>query len=641
MKCRKCCLEWKTILFPAAFSFNQICMKYIIFTLLALLIISKSLLSQESSFDKVEPPFWWKSMNNSELQIMFHGENISHLKAKIEEEGINLLRTEKTNNPNYLFLYIDIDKSFSPNSFEIQFLLQNNEISSVNYELKDRIENSELRQGFNSADVIYLITPDRFANGNTENDYYEKLGDKLDRTDEQARHGGDIQGIINSLDYIKDMGFTTIWINPLLINQMPRTSYHGYATTDYYQIDPRFGTLNDYIKLSEEANKRGIKIVMDQIMNHCGSEHWWMKDLPDSNWFNDKEKFQITNHRRTVIKDPYAAPSDKEKFIRGWFVDQMPDLNGDHPLLRDYMIQNSIWWVEVANLGGIRHDTHCYPGAPFMSAYTCAIMNEYPNFNIVGEEWSENPIIVSKWQRGNQLTIDLESCIPSMMDFPLQATLIRSLQQEENWNTGLNNLYELIACDYIYPDPNNLVIFPDNHDMDRYYTQLNEDIDLYKMGLVYLFTIRGIPQIYYGTEILMSNPMSHSHGEIRTDFPGGWKNDPSSAFTGIGLSVEQKESQSFVKLLLNWRKNNPSIHFGNLMHYAPDNGLYVYFRYDNKNRVMVILNKSNESRNILRSQYPKMLKSYHKGYSVLNDEELSLDDLKIPARSAYIIELYQ
>lgn len=631
--------EKEIILIPAAFSCNLIRMKNIVFALLAIFLMNTSVFSQEGNFDKIEPPFWWKNMNNKELQIMFHGDQISQFHIKIDIDGIQLLRTEKTNNPNYLFLYVNIDKSFSSNSFDIKFFLQNKEISSVNYELKDRIENSEARIGFNSSDVIYLITPDRFANGDTENDYFEDLGDKLDRKDEQARHGGDIQGIINSLDYIQDMGFTAIWVNPVLINQMPRTSYHGYATTDYYKIDPRFGTLNDYIKLSEEADKRGIKLIMDQIMNHCGSEHWWMNDLPDSNWFNDKEKYGITNHRRTVINDPYAAPIDKEKFIRGWFVDQMPDLNGDHPLLRDYMIQNSIWWVEVANLGGIRHDTHCYPGAPFMSAYTCAIMNEYPNFNIVGEEWSENPIIVSKWQRGNQLTANLESCIPSMMDFPLQATLIRSLKQEENWNAGLNNLYELIACDYIYPDPNNLVIFPDNHDMDRYFTQLNEDFDLYKLGLVYLFTIRGIPQIYYGTEILMSNPNSHSHGEIRSDFPGGWKNDSTNAFNGNGLSLRQKESQSFVKTLLNWRKNNTLIHQGKLMHYAPDNGLYVYFRYDENGSIMVVLNKSNDHKKVDKRHYPEMLKYYNKGHLVLENKEVSLDKITIPPRSAYIIEL--
>lgn len=397
--------------------------------------------------------------------------------------------------------------------------------------------------------------------------------------------------------------------------------------------------MDDYIKLSEEAQKRGIKLVMDQIMNHCGSEHWWMKDLPDSNWFNNKDKYEITNHRRTVISDPYASKTDKEKFVRGWFVDQMPDLNGDHPLLRDYMIQNSIWWVEVANLGGIRHDTHCYPGAPFMSAYTCSIMEEYPHFNIVGEEWTENPIIVSKWQKGSQIGNNLNSCIPSMMDFPLQATLIRSLNQEENWNTGLNNLYELLACDYIYPNPNNLVIFPDNHDMDRYFAQVNNDFDLYKMGLVYLATMRGIPQLYYGTEILMSNGDDHSHGVIRSDFPGGWPRDSKNAFTGNNLSNKEKEAQDFLKTLLNWRKSQEVIHHGKLMHYAPNQGLYVYFRYHQSEKIMVVINKDNKERKIDAKLYSEMLDKKDILIDIFKNKELKIQDLIIPSRSADIFRI--
>lgn len=378
---------------------------------------------------------------------------------------------------------------------------------------------------------------------------------------------------------------------------------------------------------------------MDQILNHCGSKHWWMSDLPDSNWFNNKDKYQITNHRRTVISDPYASKTDKEKFIRGWFVDQMPDLNGDHPLLRDYMIQNSIWWVEAANLGGIRHDTHCYPGAEFMSSYTCRVMDEYPNFNMVGEEWTENPIIVSKWQKNNKIDTGINSCIPSMMDFPLQATLVRSLKQEESWNTGLNNLYELIACDYIYPNPDNLVIFPDNHDMDRYFTQVNEDINLYKLGLIYMATMRGIPQLYYGTEILMSNGTDHSHGVIRSDFPGGWEDDARNAFNGKNLSKSELEAQNFLKTLLNWRKSNQAIHSGKLMHYAPDQGLYVYFRYNNNEKVMIVINKNENERNINYQSYPEMLNSDNTAMDIFSNKIKLIQNLSIPGLSAMIFEI--
>ncbi len=611
--------------------------KYLIIVLA--LIFSINSFSQCDFIERMEPPFWWKNMNKPELQIMFYGENIAEYKVEIENKNIDLLRTELTNNSNYLFIYITIDEKFSEDAFKINFLKNNKIASSIQYELKDRREKSAQREGFNSSDVMYLITPDRFANGNLKNDHYEELGDVLNREDNQDRHGGDIQGVIDHLDYIQEMGFTAIWLNPVLINRMPRTSYHGYATTDYYKIDPRYGTLEDYILLSKEAKKRGIKLIMDQIMNHCGSEHWWMKDMPDKNWINSKEEYQITNHRRTVINDPYAAQSDKDKFEKGWFVDAMPDLNGDHPLLRDNLIQNSIWWVEVADLGGIRHDTHPYPGAAFMSAYTCSIMDEYPNFNIVGEEWSLNPIIVSKWQRGNEQTKNLNSCLPSVMDFPLQDVLVKSLIQEEAWNTGLNNLYELIACDDVYPDPNNLVIFPDNHDMDRYYTQLNEDFELYKIGLTYLATTRGIPQIYYGTEILMANPLSHDHGEIRTDFPGGWPNDEVNGFTGNKLSPKAQEAQDFMKTLLNFRKDCPTIHTGNMMHYAPDNGLYVYFRYNENQKIMVIINKGTEARKINPLDYPEMDFSNKKGLDVLTNGTISFENLEILAKESVIIQI--
>lgn len=604
-----------------------------------ILFLSIILYSQDLKIDRMEPPYWWSNMTNPELQIMFYGEQIAQFKCEISNEEIKDFEIKKVDNPNYLFLYVNIPSNFKQN-LNISFSKNGKSIKEIEYELKNRIENSADREGFNSSDVIYLITPDRFANGDTQNDINKELGDVLDREDPQARHGGDIQGIIDNLDYIEDMGYTAIWINPVLENNMSRTSYHGYATTDYYKIDPRYGTMEDYLKLSEEANKRGIKLIMDQIMNHCGSNHWWMHDLPDNEWVNSKETYQITNHKRTVIKDPYAAPSDIEKFERGWFVDAMPDINGEHPLLSKYLIQNSIWWVEAANLGGIRHDTHPYPGAAFMSDYTCSIMNEYPNFNIVGEEWSEIPTIVAKWQAGNETAKDLNSCLPSLMDFPLQVTLNKALIDEETWGTGMNKLYEIIALDYIYPDAGNLVIFGDNHDMDRFYTQINEDLDLYKMGMIYISTIRGIPQIYYGTEILMENSNNpHDHGVIRTDFPGGWQSDSKNAFTGKNLSDKEKEAQDFLKTLLNWRKNSDVIHHGKLMHYSPVDGLYVYFRYKDSEKVMVVLNKDDKERRILPTDFPEMLTENDQFYNVLSKENFELKDLKIPAKSAAIFEL--
>ena len=620
----------------ASFLLKHLKMKKIILGFI--LFLSLHAFNQDLNIDRMEPPYWWSNMNNPELQIMFYGENIAEFDCKILNDEIINTEFLKTNNSNYLFLNVNIPKNFQKN-LEIEFSKEGKTQNVIEYILKKRIDKSANRQGFNNSDVIYLITPDRFANGNTDNDINEDLGDILDRKDPQARHGGDIQGVIDNLDYIKEMGYTAIWLNPVLENNMPRTSYHGYATTDYYKIDPRYGTMEEYLKLSEEANKRGLKLIMDQIMNHCGSNHWWMNDLPDKNWINDKETYQITNHKRTVITDPYAAPSDKEKFERGWFVDAMPDINGNHPLLSKYLIQNSIWWVEAANLRGIRHDTHPYPGATFMSAYTCAIMNEYPNFNIVGEEWSEIPSIVAKWQAGNSSATQRKSCLPSLMDFPLQVTLNKSLVDKETWGTGMNKLYEIIALDYIYPDPENLVIFGDNHDMDRFYTQINEDFDLFKMGMIYLATMRGIPQIYYGTEILMSNGKDHSHGVIRSDFPGGWNADFKNAFTGENLSDKEKEAQVFVNTLLNWRKNKEVIHNGELMHYSPVNGMYVFFRYNDSQKIMVVLNKDIKDRKIIFSDYPEMLGNKKKAKNIFSGKDLKIEDISIPSRSAAIYEI--
>lgn len=612
-------------------------MKNIIIGLL--LLFSAVVFAQDLKIDRMEPPYWWSDMANPVLQIMFYGDNIADFDCKVKNTEITQSEIKAVKNPNYLFLYVTIPDYFNGN-LEIEFSRNGKIIDVIEYILKKRKENSSNRAGFNSSDVMYLITPDRFANGDPKNDINKDLGDKLDRSEPFGRHGGDLKGIINHLDYIEEMGFTAIWLNPVLENAMESSSYHGYATTDYYKIDPRYGNMDDYIQLSEEAQKRGIKLIMDQIMNHCGSNHWWMSDLPDENWINDRKKYDFTNHKRTVVMDPYAAPSDKEKFEKGWFVSAMPDINGEHPLLSDYLIQNSIWWVEAADLGGIRHDTHPYPGAKFMSEYSCAIMNEYPNFNIVGEEWSEIPTIVAKWQKGNPSSEILNSCMPSLMDFPLQVTLNKSLVDEESWGTGMNKLYEIIALDYIYPDPNNLVIFGDNHDMDRFFTQIGEDINLYKMGLIYLATMRGIPQIYYGTEILMENSdHPHHHGVIRTDFPGGWDNDSKNAFTGENLSEEEKEAQEFVKSLLNWRKNNEVIHSGKLMHYSPVDGMYVYFRYNDNKKVMIILNKDQKDRSINFEDYSEMLESKNSAFNIFSKEEKNISKLNIPSRSAAIFEI--
>ena len=575
-------------------------MKKLIF--IAVLFFTTSLFSQ---INKIEPPFWWAGMNNHQLEIMIYGDGISQYKPSIENTAIKLVEVKRTENENYLFLNLDLEKAVS-GIFKIKFSKKGRRNNfSINYELKERKPNSEKREGFNSSDVIYLITPDRFSNADTSNDIVKGLKEtKIDRKNDYARHGGDIKGITNHLDYIDEMGFTAIWSTPVLTNDMEKSSYHGYAITDLYQPDPRFGTMDEYIDLATKSKERGIKFVMDQVANHIGLGHWWMKDLPSKNWVNYQKEYLegelvITNHRRTTNQDKYASKIDKNLMSEGWFVSAMPDLNQKNPLVANYLIQNSIWWVETLDLCGIRQDTYPYPDKYFMSKWAGAIMAEYPNFSIVGEEWSLNPLLVGYWQNGAKNKDGYQSNLSSSMDFPMQRAIVDALNENESWDKGFVKMYEGLANDFYYTKPNDIMIFPDNHDMSRIYTQLNEDIVNTKMALGYLLTLPRIAQVYYGTEILMNDTAKPGdHGLIRTDFPGGWKGDKVNAFTGEGLSQDQKEMQSFLKKVLNYRKNSKAIHSGETLHFAPNNNVYVLFRILNDEIVAVILNKNEESINL-------------------------------------------
>jgi len=589
----------------------------------------------------LEPPSWWVGMKNTHLQIMVHGPAISDLKPEIVYPGIEIREVILVPNPNYLFIQLEIGENTLPGEFVIQFKKKNKVVLSHPYTLYEREDGSVSRKGFDPSDVIYLVTPDRFANGDLSNDDVEGYLEQAERGNKDGRHGGDIKGIVEHLDYMTDMGFTALWLNPVLENNMPRTSYHGYAITDYYKVDPRYGTNEDYRELSREAKKRGIKLIMDMVENHCGLEHWWMKDLPSDDWINYGGKYVGTNHRRTTVQDPYVSPSDKELFPTGWFVPMMPDLNQRNPLMAAYLIQNSIWWVEYAGLAGIRQDTYSYPDKDFMSDWSCAIMNEYPGFSIVGEEWSLNPAIVSYWQKGKGNKDGYTSCLGSLMDFPLQAALVKALNDGEKiYNEGLVNLYEMLANDFLYADPFQLVTFPDNHDMSRFFTQVNEDVDLFRMGIAYILTMRGIPQIYYGTEVLMANPGSTDHGDIRSDFPGGWPGDAVNAFTGTGLTAQQAEIKDFMKNLLNWRKGEEVIHSGQLMHYTPDHGTYVYFRYDKKDMVMVIFNKNEETFLLDTGRFREVIGQRQNGRDVITGKGYELGTLELPPRSVLVLEIF-
>ncbi|MBL7739391.1 MAG: glycoside hydrolase family 13 protein [Chitinophagaceae bacterium] len=607
--------------------------------LLMLLFFPFSLRAQQL---RVEPMNWWVGMKNPELQLLVHGEDVGETVPWVSYGGVTVRRVSKAESKNYLFIDLLVARTAKPGSFTISFKKGGKTVYTYNYTLYQRKAGAGAVKGFNASDVIYLVTPDRFANGDESNDVAPAMREKkIDRKNDYGRHGGDIRGIIDQLDYIAGMGYTAIWPTPLLENDMPQSSYHGYAITDYYKVDPRFGTLADYKELADKARQKGIKLVFDGVVNHTGSHYWWMKDLPFRDWINYADSMQITNHRRTVNQDPYASAADKELMVKGWFVRSMPDLNQLNPFLSSFLIQNSIWWIETLGLAGIRQDTYPYSQKKFLEKWTCQIVNEYPGFSIVGEEWSTNPLIAAYWQKGKPNTSGYNGCMKSTMDFPLQSVLVQALTEPETWDKGLVKLYEALANDFVYADPKNLLVFGDNHDMDRLFTQLKNKTDLMQMALTYLLTIRGIPQLYYGTEVLIENTAKPGdHGLIRTDFPGGWKDDTANGFTGAGLSADQLRMQSFLKKLLNWRKSKKVIHDGNTLHFGPQKGVYVYFRYDKTDTVMVILNKNAEETTINTSRFAEMIRDKRSGTDVLTGQTISLEKaITVAPMSALILEI--
>ena len=613
-------------------NFFSIC----IFFLAAFISTIKS--SETYHIDHLEPPFWWVGMADNKLQLMVHGKNISDLEPEFSYPGIEINQVHRLSNPNYLFIDLFLSEEAMPGEFEIIFNKEGQPKTKYNYTLLKRESDSADRKGFSPADVIYLITPDRYANGDPGNDSSSQLKEKQNRLKKSGRHGGDIQGIIDHLDYISDMGFTQIWLNPVLENDQHTYSYHGYSTTDYYNIDARFGNNELYKVLSKEAKKRGIGLVMDLILNHIGSEHWWMKDLPTIDWINNDGKFVRSNHIHESVHDPHLTESQRDLFTSGWFVETMPDLNQNYTFLANYLIQNSIWWIEYADLSGFRIDTYPYIDKNFLSVWSKRIATEYPRFNFVGEEWSSNPTMVSYWQKGSNRYDDYDSYIPSMMDFPLQEALVNGLLGNEDWNSGIVDIYRVISNDFQYGDPYNLVVFAGNHDMKRIYSQLNEQMDLYKMAMTIINTVRGIPQIYYGTEIAMSS--TGDHGALRKDFPGGWPGDKANAFTGRSLNKKELEAQNFIRKLLNWRKENIAITMGNMIHYPVENGIYVYFRSYNEALVMVIINNNKRSKTIDPDRFNEVIAEKKQGISILDNKVYDLTTkINLPGKGALILEI--
>ena len=615
-------------------------MKYYFY--ISLLLFSNSLIGIDNDSYKInhlEPPLWWAGMLDSSLQLMVHGEDISDLDPDIDYPGVLINGTHKTENPNYLFIDLLFLEMVEPGSFDIMFKKNSKELIKYNYKLLKRKPDSNKREGFSQKDVIYLITPDRFANGDPKNDSVSTLKEGRNRKSKYGRHGGDIAGVIDHLDYISEMGFTQIWLNPLLENNQESYSYHGYSTTDYYNIDPRFGDNLLYKKLSGLASEKGIGIIKDIILNHIGSEHWWMSDLPAKDWINNNGKFKISSHNHQSVHDPYISANEKKAFTDGWFDRTMPDLNQSNPYLAKYLIQNSIWWIEYADLSGFRVDTYPYVDKKFLYTWSERITKEYPNFSFVGEEWSSDPVMVAYWQKASKRYDSYVSYASSMMDFPLQQALIDALLAEESWNSGVVNIYKILASDYVYGNPYDLVVFGGNHDMKRIYSQLNNNIKLLKMAMSFILTTRGIPQIYYGTEIAMKS--SRDHGDIRSDFPGGWEGDRSNASESKGLKSWELDAQDFLKKLLKWRGKSAAVTIGRLIHYKPSSGLYTYFRLFDDELVMVVINNNKNKKYLDLGHFEDILNGKKKGICALSKKEYDMDKkISIPEKSTLILDVY-
>ena len=598
-----------------------------------------------SQIEKIEPPFWWSDMQNTELQLLCYGKNISDYHVRISD-SIPVINIRKTENPNYLFITLDL-QDVSPKIFQIHFNKGNKSITK-NYELKERNKNSALRRGFNSSDVIYLLMPDRFANGNPQNDNTKNTAEKSNRNFNGGRHGGDIQGIISHLDYIQELGATSIWSTPLLEDNEPKYSYHTYAQSDLYKIDPRYGTNKDYKKLSDELHQRKMKLIMDYVTNHWGSKHWMIQDLPTKDWIhywkNNKNGFKRSNYRMTTQYDPYTSMIDKKECVQGWFDTSMPDINQSNPLVLKYITQNAIWWIEYANLDGLRVDTYSYNDKEAIAKWTKSIMDEYPNFNIVGEVWLHDQAQIAYWQKDSKIGAleSYNSNLPSVMDFTLHDAVTSVFNEDqETWFDGMIKVYENFVNDFLYPNTNNIMVFVGNHDTNRINEIYQGDIQKYKLVMTLIATVRGIPQIYYGDEIGMRGDKNkNGDGDIRKDFPGGWIGDLHNAFSSSGRNAQQNEYFNFTKKLLNWRKNKDVIHNGKTIHFLPKNNVYVYFRYNDKEKVMVVLNNNPKGQIIDLKRFSEILKNHKTGKEIFSDKKIDLQQsLKVKGKTSLIIEI--
>ena len=582
--------------------------------------------------------FWFAGMQDSNLQLMIHGKNVALNSINLKYKGVKLVKVNRVENPNYLFVDLEISKSAKPGVFPIN-LSYEGKTQVYNYELRARDQSANQFQGVTNKDFIYLIMPDRFANGDKTNDVIAGMNETaLNRDSMYYRHGGDLEGIINRLDYLKDLGVTTIWLNPVLENNEFKTSYHGYANTENYKIDPRFGTNELYKKLVSECHKRGLKMIKDLVHNHIGSQHFTMLDMPMKNWVHQWSNYTKTSYREQVHMDPYASKTDKDLMLNGWFDKHMPDLNHDNPYVKNYITQSHIWWIEYSGLDGFRLDTYAYNDLNFMAEWAKKIKNQYPNFTFFGETWVHGVPNQAYFTQGNKINQQFDTHLQGVTDFQALWGINEALNGKFGWMDGVVKLYNTFANDFVYEDPTRNVVFLDNHDLSRFYSVVGEDFDKFKSGISWLLTTRGIPQFYYGTEILMKN-FSNPDGLVRSDFPGGWDSDKTNKFNAEGRTAKENEAFNHVRTLANYRKNNPVLQTGKMMQFVPEEGVYVYFRYDDQKTVMVIMNSETNEKSININRFNEIIKANKFGKNILNQNILKLDEIKISPKTTLVLEL--
>jgi len=596
--------------------------------------------------DRIDPPFWWVGMEHPTLELMVYGTDIADARVSIADHpGVSLERVTETSNPNYAFVRLRIADTAEPGTLTLRFAHPDLPDGALtrSYELRSRREPGTHAQGFSSEDVIYLMMPDRFANGNPQNDEIEGMLEGVDRSDPNARHGGDFAGVREHLGYIDRLGMTALWMTPVFENDMPPEygAYHGYAATDMYKVDPRFGSNEEFRNLVAASHDRGLKVIMDMIHNHIGRNHWWMDDLPAEDWVHDFEENGQTNYRGAAAVDPYASEHDRQTLQDGWFVPNMPDLDQDNELLATYLIQNTLWWIEYSGIDGIRMDTYLYADKEYMARWTARVREEYPDVNIVGESWVNTVPHEAYWQDDFKAHPDgYDSNLPSVTDFPMSFAMREAFTQDVGWTSGLQRLYYTLAQDHIYPEPNRLVTFLDNHDMERFFTSVGEDRGDFKMAYTFLMTTRGIPQVYYATERMQPMLDVEGDGAKRPDMPGGWPDDERSVFTEEGRTERENEAYDFVTNLTTWREDAAVVHHGELTQFIPQDDTYVYFRHTDEETVMVVLNNAEEERTLKLERLKERIQDARRGRDVISGETVELDQtLSVPAKTPMVLEL--